>query len=58
MAELINLRLHKKSLVRAEKSQNAEANRQKFGQTKADRELTNAKAKLVSKTLDGHKKSD
>jgi Domain of unknown function (DUF4169) len=58
MAELINLRLHKKSLVREEKSQNAEANRQKFGHTKADRELTNAKAKLVSKTLDGHKKSD
>lgn len=56
MAELINLRQHKKSVARNEKSNAAEANRQKFGQTKAERTLTNAKAKLAAKTLDGYKK--
>lgn len=58
MAEIVNLRLARKRKARADDDKKAEANRLKFGQTKAEREKRQAEDKLASRRLDGHKLDD
>ncbi|MEQ9636358.1 MAG: DUF4169 family protein [Devosia marina] len=55
MAEIINLRSARKAKARTEKEAAAEANRLKFGRTKAEK-LKNAGEKArADKHIDGHK---
>lgn len=56
MAELVNLRQARKARARAEKDAAAEANRRKFGRSKADRQAEAARAALATQRLDGHKR--
>lgn len=58
MAEIVNLRLARKRKARADDDKKAEANRLKFGQTKAEREKRKAEDKLASRRFDGHKLDD
>ena len=56
MAEVINLRLARKAKDRAEKARQADANRAKFGQAKADREARQAETERATRELDGKKR--
>lgn len=56
MAEVINLRLARKAKDRAEKARQADANRAKFGQAKADRKARQVEAKRATRELDGKKR--
>ena len=58
MGEVINLRQARKAKARAEDEQQAEANRQKFGRRKEDKELLRQLDELHQKNLDGHKRED
>ena len=58
MAEIINLRRFKKGKARAEKAEQADVNRAKFGQSKADKQLRVAEQTLSNLNLDGHKRSE
>jgi Domain of unknown function (DUF4169) len=58
MGDIINLRQQRKQKSRAEKDQKAEANRQHFGRSKAEKQLTKAGQLLAAKQLDGHKRDD
>ena len=58
MAEIINLRRFKKGKARAEKADQADVNRAKFGQSKADKQLRVAEQTLSNRNLDGHKRSE
>ena len=58
MADIINLRRAKKSLVRTQDAKQAEANRIKFGRSKAEKLQTKAEGKLAAKQLDGHKRDE
>ena len=58
MADIINLKLHKKRQARAEKESEAAANRAKFGQTKPERKLNQAKTAQQNKSLDDHKREE
>jgi len=55
LAEVINLRLARKAKDRAEKARQADANRAKFGQAKADRKARQAEADCATRELDGKK---
>ncbi len=55
MAEVINLRLARKAKDRAEKARQADANRAKFGQDKAERKARQAEAERAQRELDGKK---
>lgn len=55
MAEVINLRLARKAKDRAEKARQAEANRVKFGQTKAQRKARKSEEDRAARELDGKK---
>ncbi len=55
MAEIVNLRRFKKGKAREEDATRAEANRRKFGQTKAEKQLTRANEELEAHKLDQHK---
>jgi hypothetical protein len=55
LAEIVNLRQMRKNKARAEKEVTADANRLKFGRTKAERKQTEAEAKLEAKKLDQQK---
>ena len=55
MAEIVNLRQMRKNKARAEKEVTADANRLKFGRTKAERKQTEAEAKLEAKKMDQQK---
>lgn len=57
MAEVINLRIARKSKLRIDKETVAAQNRVKFGQPKAAKSLEVAQAKLDGCRLDGHKLS-
>ena len=57
MAEIINLRRFKKGKARAEKAEQADFNRAKFGQSKAEKNLREAEQTLSNRNLDGHKRS-
>jgi Domain of unknown function (DUF4169) len=55
MAEIINLRRTKKNIAREETEKNAEANRIKFGRTKAEKTLTSFKNARDAKSHQGNK---
>ena len=57
-AEIINLRRVKKNLARAEIEKQAEANRGKFGRSKAEKSITKIENNRASTTLDGKKRED
>lgn len=52
MAQIINLRTHKKKIARAEKEKQAEENRKKFGQKKSDKTLKKSLNALEERKLD------
>ena len=56
MSEIVNLKRHRKRLVRAEKEQKAEVNRRQFGRSKAEREQEESQAARAERHLDGHKR--
>lgn len=56
MGEVINLRRFKKTKRRDEAHQKAEANRAKFGRSKAEKDITEARAGKEERDLDGHKR--
>jgi hypothetical protein len=58
MAEIVNLRLARKRKARTEKDAAAEANRRKFGQSRAEREKQAAERQLAERRIDGHQRED
>ena len=56
MAEVVNLRLARKAKVREAAGKQAEANRAKFGQGKAERQRNKAEAERNARGLDGAKR--
>jgi Domain of unknown function (DUF4169) len=58
MGDVVNLRRVRKGKLRDDEAKAAEANRLKFGRTKAERELTDAKNLLSERALDGHRRED
>jgi hypothetical protein len=58
MAEIINLRRARKAKAKGERAAEADANRIKFGRTKAEREVTSARNQKTEATLDAHKIED
>jgi len=55
MAEVVNLRNARKQKARAEKEATAEANRLRFGRTKAEKVKEAMDKALAAKHIDGHK---
>ena len=55
MADIINLRTHKKQAARKAARAEGDANAAKFGQTKVARDLNTARAEKSARALDGHK---
>ena len=53
MAEIINLRTARRARARAEAATRADANRTKFGRTKAEKQNDAAEAARRAKLLDG-----
>lgn len=58
MSDVVNLNRFRKNQLRAEKQRAAEANRVRFGRTKAEREATDAAKAARDKSLDGKKISN
>lgn len=58
MAEIISLSKARKARARTEKEAVAEANRQKFGRTKAEKLKEAAEKTLADKHIEGHKRED
>jgi hypothetical protein len=58
MAEIVNLNRARKAKARVEATQQAEANRAKFGRTKAEREAEAAEQARRKALLDGAKRED
>lgn len=56
MADIINLRQARKVKARRDKERVASANRAKFGQTKAEREVRRAEEARVERLLDGSRR--
>jgi hypothetical protein len=57
MGEVINLRVVRKRVKRAQNDARADAHRAEFGVPKAERKLRNAETKRASRTLDQHRLS-
>ena len=55
MAEIINLRMARKAKARSEAEKQAEQNRAKFGQTKADKKARKAETDRAGKAHDAGK---
>lgn len=55
MAEIVNLRLARKARQRADKQDQAAANRAKFGQTKGDKAVQQIDMARATRNLDGAK---
>ncbi len=55
MGDVVNLNRFKKQKAREERSAEADANRVKFGRTKAEKDLDKAEKTLAEKKLDDHK---
>lgn len=58
MAEILSLSKARKAKARSEKEATAEANRRKFGQTKAEKLLNAAEKERAEKQIDAHRKDD
>lgn len=56
MADIVNLRMHRKRRTRAEKEQKAQENRALFGRTRAERRQAQAEDTLAERRLDGHRR--
>jgi len=55
MAEVVNLKRFKKRSEREQSAREAEANRAKFGRSKAEREANAQRAQRASDLLDQHR---
>ncbi len=53
MAEIVNLRMARKAKLRAEKADQAAANRAKFSRTKSEKQLSETEAERAARQLDG-----
>ncbi|MFT3966131.1 MAG: DUF4169 family protein [Sphingobium sp.] len=58
MAEIINLRLARKARKRAKDERAAEANRAKFGRTRAEKDRDRIEAERLARRIDGAKRED
>jgi len=58
MAEIINLRRARKAQQRADATGKAEANRAKFGRTRAEKEAEAKRAAIMRQALDAHRRED
>jgi hypothetical protein len=58
MGDVVNLRRVRKNKARDDAAVAAETNRLKFGRTKVERELTEAKAEMARRSLDAHMRED
>ena len=56
MADILSLSKARKAKARVDKDAAAEANRQKFGRTKAERDRVAAEKTLSDKSIDAHKR--
>jgi Domain of unknown function (DUF4169) len=56
MAEVINLRQAKKQAARTAARSEADANAAKFGRTKAERKLEEARTEKAARDLDAHRR--
>lgn len=56
MAEIVNLKAARKQADRAKKRAQADANAAKFGRTKAERQIEEARAEAAVKALDAHRR--
>ena len=56
MADILSLSKARKTRARAQKDATAEANRLKFGRTKAEKQRDAAIKKLAAKGIDAHKR--
>ncbi len=58
MAEIVNLRTFRKQKERSVKEADAQANRLKFGRTKAEKLRVTSEKERAEKHIDGHKRED
>jgi hypothetical protein len=58
MGDVVNLRRVRKAKSRDDAAKTADANRAKFGRTKAERSLTDATQELAARVLDQHKREN
>ncbi|MCP8882260.1 DUF4169 family protein [Devosia sp. XJ19-1] len=58
MADIINLRTARKAKARADKETVAEANRLKFGRTKAEKLKDASEKARADRHIDGHKRDE
>jgi Domain of unknown function (DUF4169) len=56
MADIVNLGRFRKAKIRDVETKRAEANRQKFGRTKAEKVLDKTEQEQAARLLDGHKR--
>jgi len=56
MAEIVNLRQHRKRKARARREEAAAENRVRFGMTRAEREQNAAQQAKDERKLDGHRR--
>ncbi|PWC58525.1 hypothetical protein TSH7_23725 [Azospirillum sp. TSH7] len=55
MGDVVNLNRFRKTRDKAERAKEADANRARFGRTKAEKERDRKEAERRTQTLDGHK---
>ncbi|MES2300896.1 MAG: DUF4169 family protein [Pseudomonadota bacterium] len=58
MAEIVNLRMVRKAKARAEHQAEAQANRAKFGRTKAEKARDRLDAERTARLLDGARREE
>ncbi|MFM6829213.1 MAG: DUF4169 family protein [Novosphingobium sp.] len=58
MAEIVNLRMVRKAKARAEHQAEAQANRAKFGRTKAEKARDRLDAERATRLLDGARREE
>ncbi len=58
MADIVNLRQARKRKARAERERTADANRLKFGRSKAEKENNLLEKARVERAHDGHRRDD
>ncbi|WIY54375.1 DUF4169 family protein [Devosia sp. YIM 151766] len=58
MAEIVNLRNFRKQKARAEKAAGAEANRLKFGRSKAEKQNEALEKARADQHIEGHKREE
>jgi Domain of unknown function (DUF4169) len=58
MPDIINLRRARKEKARAEKEARAAENRVKFGRTKNEKQLAEARERLTERRIEAHRRDD